>query len=83
MRSPISYVDKVQTPVLLIHSGRDYRVPIEQGEQFYIALKFLQRKVRMVRFLTETHELSRKGEPWHRVIRLDHILTWFQDTTDS
>lgn len=78
-RSPISFVDKVKTPLLLIHSDRDFRVPIEQGEQFYTALKFLQRKVRMVRFLTETHELSREGEPWHRVIRLDHILQWFQD----
>ncbi|MEK5164251.1 S9 family peptidase [Paenibacillus sp. FSL R5-0527] len=78
-RSPISFVDKVKTPLLLIHSDRDFRVPIEQGEQFYTALKFLQRKVRMVRFLTETHELSREGEPWHRVVRLDHILQWFRD----
>ncbi|MFB6367289.1 S9 family peptidase [Paenibacillus elgii] len=78
-RSPISFVDKVETPLLLIHSDRDFRVPIEQGEQFYTALKSLGRHVRMVRFLTETHELSREGEPWHRVIRLDHILRWFRE----
>ncbi|MCC3373644.1 S9 family peptidase [Cohnella sp. REN36] len=77
-RSPISFVDRVQTPMLLIHSDRDFRVPIEQGEQFYTALKFLRRKVRMVRFLSETHELSREGKPWHRVIRFDHILHWFR-----
>lgn len=78
-QSPISFVANVETPLLLIHSDEDFRVPIEQGEQFYTALKFLQRKVRMVRFLTETHELSREGEPWHRVIRLDYILDWFQE----
>lgn len=78
-RSPISFVDNVQTPLLLIHSDNDFRVPIEQGEQFYTALKFLRRKVRMVRFLTETHELSREGEPWHRVIRLDYIVDWFRE----
>ncbi|MBB6669401.1 S9 family peptidase [Cohnella nanjingensis] len=78
-RSPISFVDKVKAPLLLIHSDRDFRVPIEQGEQFYTALKFLRRTVRMVRFLTETHELSREGKPWHRVIRYDHILHWFRE----
>ncbi len=77
-RSPISFVDNVQTPLLLIHSDRDFRVPIEQGEQFYTALKFLRRDVRMLRFLTETHELSREGKPWHRVVRFDHILQWFR-----
>lgn len=82
-RSPISFVAKVETPLLLIHSDRDFRVPIEQGEQFYTALKFLRRNVRMVRFLTETHELSREGKPWHRVIRLDHILHWFREHLKS
>jgi dipeptidyl aminopeptidase/acylaminoacyl peptidase len=78
-QSPITYAANVRTPLLIIHSDRDYRVPIEQGEQFYTALKFLQRNVRMLRFITETHELSREGKPWHRVIRLDHILRWFQE----
>ena len=78
-QSPISYVANVRTPLLMIHSDLDFRTPIEQGEQFYTALKFLGRKVRFVRFLTETHELSRSGDPWHRVIRLEYILEWFQD----
>jgi dipeptidyl aminopeptidase/acylaminoacyl peptidase len=30
----------------------------------------------MVRFPRETHELSRSGEPWHRVERLQHIVGW-------
>ncbi|TJY42595.1 S9 family peptidase [Cohnella pontilimi] len=77
-QSPITYVANVRTPLLLIHSDRDFRVPIEQGEQFYTALKFLGRDVRMLRFLTETHELSREGKPRHRVIRLEQILHWFQ-----
>ena len=78
-QSPISYVANVRTPLLVIHSDLDFRTPIEQGEQFYTALKFLGRNVRFVRFRTETHELSRSGAPWHRVIRLEHILNWFQE----
>jgi len=30
----------------------------------------------MVRFPRETHELSRSGEPIHRVERLQHIVGW-------
>jgi hypothetical protein len=28
-------------------------------------------------FPRETHELSRSGEPWHRIERLDHIVHFF------
>jgi dipeptidyl aminopeptidase/acylaminoacyl peptidase len=31
----------------------------------------------MVRFPGESHELSRSGQPWHRVERLQHIVGWF------
>jgi hypothetical protein len=31
----------------------------------------------MVIFPRETHELSRSGEPWHRIERLQHIVGWF------
>jgi len=31
----------------------------------------------MVVFPRETHELSRSGEPWHRIERLDHLVGWF------
>jgi hypothetical protein len=32
-----------------------------------------------VHFPGESHELSRSGQPWHRVERLDHIVGWFDD----
>jgi hypothetical protein len=30
-----------------------------------------------VMFPRESHELSRSGEPWHRIERLEHIVNWF------
>ena len=30
----------------------------------------------MVRFPGESHELSRSGQPWHRIERLEHIVGW-------
>lgn len=41
------------------------------------ALKYLRRPVVMIRFPEETHELSRSGQPRHRIERLQHIVNWF------
>ena len=76
-RSPITYVGNVTTPVMIIHSEQDYRCPVEQGEQFYTALKWLGKEAVFVRFPDENHELSRSGKPRHRVERLQHLSGWF------
>jgi dipeptidyl aminopeptidase/acylaminoacyl peptidase len=76
-RSPITYAANVSTPVLILHSENDLRCPIEQAEQFYVALKLLGRaEVAFVRFPDETHELSRSGKPSRRVERFRMILDW-------
>jgi dipeptidyl aminopeptidase/acylaminoacyl peptidase len=76
-KSPITYVKNMVTPLLIIHSENDYRCPMEQGEQLFIALKKLGRTVEFVRFPDEPHGLSRTGKPKHRVERLQHIIRWF------
>jgi dipeptidyl aminopeptidase/acylaminoacyl peptidase len=77
-RSPITYVSKVKTPLMLIEGEADYRTPpTSGGESMFRALKYLHRPVVMVRFPNESHELSRSGNPWHRVERLQHIVRWF------
>ncbi len=47
------------------------------GEEMFRALKFLKVPTVMVKFPGESHELSRSGQPWHRVERLAHIVGWF------
>jgi dipeptidyl aminopeptidase/acylaminoacyl peptidase len=77
-RSPITYVTRIKTPLMLIEGESDYRTPPGAGgEQMFRALKYLKRPVVMVRFPGESHELSRSGKPWHRVERLRHIVGWF------
>jgi len=77
-RSPITYIEKVHTPLMLVLGEADYRTPpAAGGEEMFRALKFLKRPVVMVRFPGESHELSRSGQPWHRVERLEHIVGWF------
>jgi dipeptidyl aminopeptidase/acylaminoacyl peptidase len=77
-RSAITFVEKIHTPMLFVLGEADSRTPAESGgEQLFRALKYLKRPTAMVMFPRETHELSRSGEPWHRVERLDHIVGWF------
>ncbi len=76
--SPIAYVDRIETPLLIVHSEQDLRCPIEQAEQMFASLKYLGREVKFVRIPGEGHELSRSGTPSRRLARLHHIIEWFE-----
>lgn len=78
-RSPLTYARNVETPILILHSEQDLRCPIEQAEQWYIALKRLGVETKLVRFPDENHDLSRSGKPKHRLERLAHLIGWFDD----
>jgi dipeptidyl aminopeptidase/acylaminoacyl peptidase len=77
-RSAITFVKNIHTPVLFVLGESDYRTPQDSGgEQLFRALKYMKRPTAMVVFPRETHELSRSGEPWHRIERLEYIVGWF------
>ena len=76
-QSPITYADKITTPLLILHSENDLRCPIEQAEHLFTILRLLGREVEFVRFPAESHELTRSGSPFHRVTRLEIVLEWF------
>jgi dipeptidyl aminopeptidase/acylaminoacyl peptidase len=77
-RSPITYIKNVKTPLMLILGETDYRTPTGAGgEQMFRALRYRKIPTVMVRFPNESHELSRSGQPWHRIERLQHIVGWF------
>ncbi|MFN2578160.1 MAG: prolyl oligopeptidase family serine peptidase [Pyrinomonadaceae bacterium] len=77
-RSPITYINNVKTPLMLILGEADWRTPTYAGgEEMFRALKYKKIPTVMVRFPNETHELSRSGQPWHRIERLEHIVGWF------
>jgi len=75
--SPATYAQNVHTPLLILHSENDLRCPIEQAEQLFTTLRLLKREVEMVRFPEESHELTRSGNPVHRVQRFRIVLEWF------
>ena len=78
-QSPLAYVANVTTPILVLHAEADHRCPIEQAEQWYVALKKIgHADTRLVRFPQESHELSRSGRPDRRMRRLEEIYGWFE-----
>lgn len=77
--SPLTHARNVKTPILILHSEQDLRCPMEQAEQWYVALKRLGVETKLVRFPDENHDLSRSGKPKHRLERLQHLIGWFDD----
>lgn len=75
--SPSTYAENIHTPLLILHSEDDLRCPVEQAEHLFVTLRLLKRPVELVRFPSESHELTRSGSPQHRVQRFEIVLEWF------
>ena len=76
-QSPLRYAANVRTPTLFIHGDEDYRCPLCEGLQMFAALLDRGVEARLCLFHGENHELSRAGQPKHRLRRLHEISTWF------
>lgn len=76
-QSPLTYADRITTPLLIIHSEHDWRCPVEQAQRLFVALKRRGAQVELLLFPGEGHELSRSGLPSHRVARFEAILDWW------
>lgn len=77
-QNPMSHIDNVRTPTLVIHSEEDWRCPIEQGQRWFVGLKRRGVHAEFLVFSGEGHELSRSGTPKHRIARFEHILKWWK-----
>jgi dipeptidyl aminopeptidase/acylaminoacyl peptidase len=75
-RSPIRLAHRVKTPVLFLHGEHDNDVPIEEAEQFYIALHDVGTRAVMVRYPREGHGLQ---EARHIIDALDRSIAWYRE----
>lgn len=77
-RSPLTYANRVSTPVLLLHGEDDVRCPIGQSEEYFITLKRLGKEVEFVRFPGSSHLFRRAtGHPKMREEYLVRMVNWF------
>jgi len=76
--SPMRAAGAITAPLLVEHSERDYRCPIDQGEQLFTILRRMGNTgTEFVRFTQTGHEMSRSGKPRSRILRLRAIAHWF------
>ncbi|MGD2100771.1 MAG: S9 family peptidase [Acidimicrobiia bacterium] len=75
-KGPLALAENVETPTLVLHAENDFRCPIEQAEQYFMALLRNGTTAELIRFPGEGHEMSRSGKPRHRRERFDAILDW-------
>ncbi|MFP4323856.1 MAG: prolyl oligopeptidase family serine peptidase, partial [Anaerolineales bacterium] len=76
--SPVAYAHQITTPLLIIHAENDFRVPIAEAEHlFALVRRATDTPVELWRYPRDGHEMSRSGEPQHRVSRLEKMVAWF------
>lgn len=76
-QSPLMYAKNVTTPVMIIANEADHRCPVEQSEQFFVALRKMGKEAAFLRFQGESHQMSSNGRPKPRIERLKRLVAWF------
>jgi len=74
--SPIIYAGNVTTPTMFVHGEYDHRVPIEEAEQMYVALRKQRVPARFVRYPESYHG---GWTPWRYVHRMYVQMEWWEE----
>jgi dipeptidyl aminopeptidase/acylaminoacyl peptidase len=73
-QSPLVYAGSVKTPTLFVHGEVDQRVPYEEAEQMYFALKRRGIPAKMIQYAGQPHGI---GGHWNNVHRMINELKWW------
>jgi len=75
--NPVNFVNKWDTPILVMHGNTDYRVPIGQGLAAFQAAQLQGIKSRLVFFPNENHWIS---TPQNGLIWQKEFFKWLEET---
>ena len=76
-RSPLSLVQNVTTPTMLMTGEDDLRTPMAETEQYYQALKILGVPTQMVRIQNSYHGIA-GSSPSNLIAKVANILEWLE-----
>jgi CubicO group peptidase (beta-lactamase class C family) len=76
--SPISSVENVSTPTLVLHGGADLTCPVGQAEQWHTALRELGVPTRLVLYPNASHAFILIGTPSHRLDFNRRVVDWVE-----
>lgn len=74
--SPINYVDRVETPLLMIHGEQDIRGPMTQAEEFFFGLYRQGKRAKLLRYWGEDHGL--RQSPANVRDMVEQIVAWLK-----
>ena len=72
--SPFFYLDRVSTPVLIVHGTEDTAVAIEAGDELFLALRRLGKPVEYAKYLGEAHVITERANV---VDYANRMIEWF------
>jgi dipeptidyl aminopeptidase/acylaminoacyl peptidase len=75
--SPIFMLDRVKTPLLMIHNDADDAVPWYQGIELYLGLRRLDKEVYLFSYNGEPHGLRRRADQKDYALRLQQFFDYF------
>ncbi|WP_353114529.1 serine hydrolase [Microbacterium sp.] len=75
-QSPITRVDRVVTPTLILHGAADDRCPVGQAEQWFTALRERDVPTRLVLYPGGSHLFPLSGKPSHRADFSQRLMDW-------
>ncbi|HLP65827.1 S9 family peptidase [Flavobacterium sp.] len=75
--NPKNLVDKWNTPILVIQGGKDYRVPIGQGQEAFQAAQLRGIKSRFLLFPEENHWVLK---PQNAIVWQTEFYKWLKET---
>ncbi|MEV0720566.1 serine hydrolase [Asanoa sp. NPDC050611] len=79
--SPITRVDNVRTPTLILHGADDVRCPVGQAQQWHTALRERDVPTRLVLYPGASHLFILQGKPSHRADYNRRIVDWVEQHT--
>jgi dipeptidyl aminopeptidase/acylaminoacyl peptidase len=77
--SPIMQVERVRTPLLILHGLEDHRQPVNQSIEWFTGLRMAGVEAVLVLYPDDTHFLRAIGRPSNRAHRLDRIRSWIAE----
>lgn len=75
--SPSNYVDKWDTPIMIVQGGKDFRVPIEQGLQAFQAAQLKGIKSKLLYLPDENHWVLK---PQNAIVWQREFFGWLKET---
>ena len=76
-RSPLSLIDKVKTPTMVVVGSEDYRTPVSEAEQYYAALKIAGVPTALVKVPDASHG-GIAARPSQSAAKAAAIIAWFE-----